>query len=278
MVYAVAVLILFPLSVLVLLFGKRLFNGAGNVRYKDEKLEMSRGAPVAVSSLLIALAGGFGGMIAAYGVTGSWLYAVIGLSGGYLAIKWLKDKRAINRMELLRSQYPDVLSQLESATFGSLNLYQALEDITPNLPRPARDIFYDILRSIRTGDNMSGALEKAIGKTGWKELNGLLLGFKLSSSMGIDFGIICKHSLEAHYEKESTRGQVKGAIAQNMLTLKLLSFLPFFVIGTARAVAPDFTAPLFTTFEGNVFFIFCAAMILAGNVMSKRMVLKTLNV
>jgi len=217
-------------------------------------------------------------MVVAYGITGAWFYAFIGLGGGYLALKWLKEKHENNRMELLHSQYPEVLSQLESATVGKLNLYQALEELTPNLPRPARDVFYDVLRMVRTGDTLPDALEKVIIKTGWQDLKGLLLGFKLSGSMGIDLGIICKYSLEAHYEKESIRGQVKGAIAQNMMTLKLLSFLPFFVIGTARSIAPDFTAPLFTTFEGNVFFILCAAMILAGNVVAKRMVFKTLNV
>ena len=271
-------MILFPLSLLALLFGNIILKGAGNVRYKDEKLEVNQNAPKVISNLLVALAGGSGGMVAAYGVTGSWFYAVIGLSGGYLAVRWLKEKHENDRMELLRGQYPEVLSQLESATAGKLNLYQALEDLTPNLPRPARDVFYDVLRMVRTGDALADALEKIIAKTGWQDLKGLLLGFKLSGSMGVDLGIICKYSLEAHYEKESIRGQVKGAIAQNMLTLKLLSFLPFFVIGTARTIAPDFTAPLFTTFEGNVFFVLCAAMILTGNLVAKRMVLGTLNV
>lgn len=269
---------MFPLSLLILLFGGKLFRNTGNVRFKDEKLEASQAAPMMVSNMFVAVAGGGGGMVIAYGITGSWLYAFLGLTGGYWAVKWLKEKQENDRRELLRSQYPDVLSQLESATYGSLNLYQALEDITPNLPRPARDIFYDILRMVRTGDNLAAALEKIIVNTGWKELQGLLLGFKLSSSMGIDFGAICKHSLEAHYEKESARGQVRGAIAQNMMTLKLLSILPFFVIGAARAVAPDFTAPLFATFEGNVFFILCAVVIFTGNIVSKRMVLRTLDV
>lgn len=271
-------MILFPLSLLVLLFGRKVLKSNGSVRYKDERLEIDQGAAATVSNLLVALAGGCGGLIVAFGITGSWFYSILGLSGGYIAIKWLKEKRENDRMELLRGQYPDVLSQLESATHGNLNLYQALEDITPNLPRPARDIFYDVLRRVRTGDNISAALEKTINKTGWKDLNGLLLGFKLSGSMGIDFGMICKHSLEAYYEKESTRRQVKGAIAQNILTLKLLSLLPFFVIGTARAAAPDFTAPLFTTFAGNVFFVICVFMILTGNIVTKRMVLKTLEV
>ena len=271
-------MMLFPISLLALVFGHKLAQGGGNVRYKDERLEVNQGAPVALSNLLVGLAGGSGGLVAAYGVTGSWFYALLGLSGGYLAVKWLKEKHENDRMELLHSQYPEVLSQLESATAGKLNLYQALEDLTPNLPRPARDVFYDVLRMVRTGDTLPDALEKTINKTGWQDLRGLLLGFKLSGSMGVDLGTICKYSLEAYYEKESIRGQVKGAIAQNMLTMKLLSFLPFFVIGAARSIAPDFTAPLFTTFEGNVFFVLCAALILIGNLVAKRMVLRTLSV
>ena len=270
-------MILLPLSFLFLLLGRRILK-SNSVRYKDEKLEVNQGAPVLVSRQLVLIGGALGGMVLGYGITGSLIYAVVGLSGGFLAVRWLKEKQESDRMELLRSQYPDVLSQLESATQGNLNLYQALEDITPNLPRPARDVFYDTLRLIRTGDNLADALEKTIAKTGWKDLNGLLVGFRLSGSMGIDFAGICKYALEAYYEKESARGQIRSAIAQNMMTMRLLSVLPFFVVGIARATSPSFTEPLFTTLGGNVFFVVCVLMIICGNVVTKRMVNNTLNV
>ena len=266
------------LTVLMLLLGNRLFRGNSEVGIREEKLESQSKAPAAAGSLIIALGGGCGGAVIAYGITGSAVFALLGLSGGYLAVKWMKEKRERDRLELLSNQYPDVLSQLESATHGSLNLYQALEDVTPNLPRPARDIFYDVLRRVRTGENLAEALEKTINTTGWTDLRNLLLGFKLSNSMGIDFRLICRHALEAHYEKESSRGQVRGAVAQNMMTLKFLSVLPFFVVGAARAIAPDFTAPLFSTFEGNVIFIICVVVILYGNIAAKRMVYRTLKV
>ena len=262
------------------MLGSKLLNKQSAVSYKDEKVEIEKqGTRMAgVGNKLIALAGGCGGMVIAYGVTGSSLFTLLGLTGGYIAVKWANDKREKDRMELLHSQYPDVLSQLESATHGNLNLYQAIEDITPNLPRPARDIFYGVIRRVRTGESLAEALEQTINATGWDDLKNLLLGFKLSNRMGIDFRQICKHALEAYYVKESSQGQVKGAIAQNMLSLKILSVLPFFTIGAARAIAPEFTAPLFTTFEGNVFFVVCAVIIVFGNYTAQRMVAMTLKV
>lgn len=269
--------LLVGLSIIILILGSKISTGRNrSVRFKDEKLEMDKGAQTPASNLLIALAGSIGGAGITYGITGSFILAILGLSGGFFAVKWLQAKRERDRLELLKSQYSDVLTQLGAATTGSLNAYQAVEDAVPNLPRPARDVFYEVLGRVRTGENMGDALEKVAADTGWTELKNLALGFRLNARMGIDLSMICSHSLEAHYEKESAQGQIKGAISQNIMTLKVLSGLPFFVVGIARAVSPEFAAPLFNTLEGMIFFVICTCMIVLGNMVAKKMIYRTL--
>ncbi len=269
--------LLISLAVILLLLGPKIFRGKNrSVRFKDEKLELEKTAQAPASNLLVALAGSIGGAGVAYAVTGSPLLAGLGLSGGFFILRWLQAKRERDRLELLKSQYTDVLTQIGAATAGALNAHQSLEDSVPNLPRPARDVFYEVLSRTRTGDNPGDALDAVAAETGWHDLKNLALGFRLNASMGIDLSLICFHALEAHYEKESVQGQIKGAISQNVMTLKVLSGLPFFVVGMARVVSPEFAAPLFSTLEGIVFFMICTGMIFLGNVLAKRMIYRAL--
>ncbi|MFZ5650949.1 MAG: type II secretion system F family protein, partial [Bacillota bacterium] len=76
--------------------------------------------------------------------------------------------------------------------------------------------------------------------------------------------------------RESFRGIVSAAVAQNMMTLKVLTALPFVFVGLARVMAPGFTAPLFQTLEGAFIFIVATAWIMAGNVITRRMIKNTL--
>ncbi|WP_099081835.1 type II secretion system F family protein [Desulforamulus profundi] len=266
------------LAVLLLVLGSKLCLKK-EVKLNDQHIEVGDGKQRKSNTSLIALLGSVIGAALAYAITGNLFLTLLGLSGGYFALKWTKAKRERERLELLQSQYPDVLSQLETATAGSLNPHQALEDAIPNLPRPARDVFYEVLTLTRVaGYDVSEALEKVADETGWQDLRSLAMGFRLSINMGINLSTICKHLLESNYEKESYRGQIRGAISQNIMTIKVLSGLPFFVIGIARITSPEFAEPLFNTPEGVVFFLICVGMIAAGNIVAKKMIYRTMGV
>jgi len=268
------------LAVLLLVLGSKIsLVPKKEVKITDQHIEVSDGKTAKNNTSLIILLGSIIGAVLAYAITGNLLLTLLGLSGGYFALKWAKAKRERERLELLQSQYPDVLSQLEAATAGSLNSYQALEDAVPNLPRPARDVFYEVLTMTRvSGVNVSDALEKAADETGWQDLRNLAMGFRLSTNMGINLSTICKHLLESNYEKESYRGQIRGSVSQNIMTIRVLSGLPFFVIGVARITSPEFAEPLFNTPEGVVFFLICVGMIAAGNIVAKKMIYRTMGV
>ena len=264
------------LAVFWLLTGQKISLQARSVRLKDEFIETRKGPGRPAQDRLIVIAGGIvlGGL--ALAVTGAWHFALLGLGGGVLVLKWWKKKQEEDRMELLKSQFVDVLGQLESAMYGGLNPYQALEDAVPNMPRPARDVFYEALRRVRTGDTLVQALEAVRRETGWEDLKVLSVGMSLYSRVGCDLGEICRHSIESFEDKESFRSIVAAAVAQNLMTLKVLTALPFIFIGLARAMAPGFAEPLFHTVEGAFIFISATIWIILGNLFTRKMIKSTL--
>ncbi len=263
---------LMALGVFWMLTGHKIRLQVRSVRLKDEVIETRKGHGKSTQDKLIVIAGGIvlGGI--ALAVTGTWYFALAGLFSGTFVLKWWKKKQEDDRMELLKSQFVDVLGQLESAMYGGLNPYQALEDAVPNMPRPARDVFYEVLRRVRTGDTLVQALEAVRKETGWEDLKVLSVGMSLYSRVGCDLGEICRHAMESYEDKESFRSIVSAAVAQNMMTLKVLTALPFLFVGFARVMAPGFADPLFNTVEGALVFTVATAWIILGNVVTRRMI------
>ncbi|MFZ5632126.1 MAG: type II secretion system F family protein [Bacillota bacterium] len=274
----VMAVLLTALAVFWAVVGNKINRGARLVRLKDETVETRISPGRSSQDVIIITAGGITSAGIIFAVTGAWHFALLGLFGGTFILKWWKRKQEEDRMELLKSQFVDVLGQLESAMYGGLNPYQALEDAVPNMPRPARDVFYEVLRRTRTGDTLVQALEAIRKETGWEELKALSVGMRLYSRVGCDLGEICRHSMESHEDRESFRSIVSASIAQNIMTLKVLTVLPFFFVGLARVLAPGFARPLFHTVEGSIVFIMAAAWIILGNILTRKMIKKTLGV
>ncbi|KJR99569.1 MAG: hypothetical protein VR68_08605 [Peptococcaceae bacterium BRH_c4a] len=258
------------------LTGSKIRISARSVRLSDEKFDTRKGPGKSSQDLIITLAGGVGLGGIAYAITGTWYFAVLGLSSGAFVLKWWKNKQEEDRKELLSSQFVDVLGQLESAMYGGMNPYQALEDAVPNMPRPARDVFYEVIRRTRTGDTLAQAIESVRKETGWDDLKALSIAIGLYNRVGCDLGEICRHSMEAYEDKESFRSIVSAAVSQNMMTLKVLTGLPFIFIGFARVKTPGFADPLFHTFEGASIFFLATVWIIFGNILTRKMIKNSL--
>lgn len=256
--------------------GNKLRLRARSVRLSDERFDTRKGPGKSSQDMIITLAGGVGLGGIAYAITGTWYFAVLGLGCGAFVLKWWKNKQEEDRKELLSSQFVDVLGQLESAMYGGMNPYQALEDAVPNMPRPARDVFYEVIRRTRTGDTLAQAIESVRKETGWEDLKALSIAIGLYNRVGCDLAEICRHSMEAYEDKESFRSIVSAAVSQNMMTMRVLTALPFIFIGFARVMTPGFADPLFHTLEGASIFFIATVWIIFGNILTRKIIKNSL--
>jgi Flp pilus assembly protein TadB len=268
--------ILIGLAVFLLIAGNKIKFRSRMVRLKDEVFESKKKKTKSLQDKIIIILGGIVVAFTIFAVTGVYYFAVFGFFTGFIILKFWNNNIELKRRELLSSQFIDVLGQLESAIYGGLNPYQALEDSVPNMSSPAKDIFYEILRRVRTGDTLVQAIETIRRVYNWEDLKILSIGVGLYNRVGCDLGEICRMAMDNHEEKESFKSVIEASVAQNMMTLKVLTVLPFLFIGLARVMAPGFAWPLFHTLEGVFVFIIASMWILLGNFFSLRMIRSTL--
>jgi len=132
---------------------------------------------------------------------------------------------------MLRMQYGQVLTALASAMQGGLMHYQALEELTPVLPQPSKDVFAEILARARTGSSLYQATKSVAEVVQWKDLESMAAAFKMYEATGCNLVEVFNYLADVVRERESDRKYVSAVTAQVRTTATLLSFLPFILIG-----------------------------------------------
>jgi len=61
-----------------------------------------------------------------------------------------------------------------------------------------------------------------------------------------------------------------------MMTMRVLTALPFIFIGFARVMTPGFADPLFHTVEGASIFFIATVWIIFGNILTRKMIKNSL--
>jgi tight adherence protein B len=237
-----------------------------------EEWSIKHAEDTGITKIVNVVIGGLVCALVAYAVTGELKFAAVGFLGGFFVANWLSSRRLKAREEMLRMQYGQVLSALASAMQGGLMHYQALEDITPTLPEPSKKVFTEILARARTGSSLYQATKEVADVVQWKDLESMAAAFKMYEATGCNLVEVFNYLADVVRERESDRKYVSAVTAQVRMTATLLSFLPFILIGVARVLSPEYTAPLFTTTGGIIVLLFCVLAVIAGNRIVNKMV------
>ncbi len=262
----------FLIFIALVVLGFQYNSKTSGVALKDEWTEtpISNSKSTKRKNLLI---GFLISIILGYLVTGQPIITIIvGVTGSVFVANWLTNRKNKKNQEILEEQYTQVLNSIVSSLQGGANPYQALEETITGLKNPARDIFIEIIRRNRTGNNYSEAIRTVAEETGWTDLHQLEMAFRLYDKTGSNLVEVCNHLLQSAYDRRADRKYVAATTASIMTTTTVLTILPFFVMAFMRIVAPEFAYPLFNTTGGIIVLCIICAMIFTGNKIAKKMV------
>lgn len=262
----------FLIFIAFVILSLRYTNRTSGVAIKDEWTEtkISNIKSVRQKNLLI---GFIISTVIAYIVTGQAIITMlVGVVGSVFVANWLTNRKIKKNQDILEEQYTQVLNSIVSSLQGGANPYQALEETVTGLKNPARDVFIEIIRRNRTGNNYSEAIRTVAEETGWADLHQLEMAFRLYDKTGSNLVEVCNHLLQSAYDRRADRKYVAATTASIMTTTTVLTILPFFVMAFMRIVAPEFAYPLFNTTGGIVVLCIIVAMIFMGNKIARKMV------
>jgi tight adherence protein B len=239
-------------------------------RFK-ETLELAEVRMPALHIALWTVVGTFSAMLLLVLVTGSFLFAVLGL-GAPLVVRALIRRKLARRRKLFSEQLPDNLQVLASAMRAGHSFVGALSVVVDDAAEPSRTEFRRVVADEQLGVSLEDAIRSVGRRMDNPDLEQVALVAALQRRTGGSMAEVLERVTGTIRERFELRRLVQTLTAQGRLSRWIVSALPVVLLVAISIISPGYTDPLFQTTGGRIALLFSAVMVVLGSYVIKRIV------
>lgn len=181
------------------------------------------------------------------------------------------------RKELLKLQFKDALYFVSVSLSAGKSFETALIDAERTLLKVYPDKNADILvelELINARIMMNIPVEQTLNdlaqRSHIEEIKNFADVFSISKRAGANLVEVIKNTSSLIREKIEVKNEIENFIAEKKLEQKILSLTPFVLVFVIKATSSDFLVPLFNTLQGRLVMTVALLMLLAGFLISKK--------
>lgn len=207
-----------------------------------------------------------------------WLIPGSILAGLSLAIvanmapRFLLDRAVVNRQKKFQNQLIDVLQLIHGAVQAGYSLMQALDLAVDEIPAPASEEFGRVLREMRLGITLEGALYNLSQRMENDDLHIVVTAIIINSQVGGNLSTVLAASISTIRGRQQLMGEIKSLTSYARYVGYFLTAMPFLAGFLIFMVSPDY----FDTVRTSIItqFIFGSAFvgIIIGNIWIRKIV------
>ena len=190
---------------------------------------------------LCALAGGLSGMRLSHALphrAAAFTPVLPALFAG-LPFLYLARKRQA-RLTKIESQLPDALDFLARSLRIGNSFLMSLEMLVEESEEPLRGEFRKLTSEIRLGSPMAEPMQKLMLRVPLIDLKMFVSAVLLQRETGGNLGALLTRIAASIRDRFRVRGQVEAAASQAKLSARVLSAMPFVVLGGILLFSPDY--------------------------------------
>ena len=204
-------------------------------------------------------------------VTGSLLFALLGLAVPFLVRAWIKRKVERKR-RLFGEQLPDNLQVLASAMRAGHSFIGALSVVVDDAPEPSRSEFRRVIADEQLGVPLEDALHVVVERMESRELEQVALVAGLQRQSGGNTAEVLDRVTETIRERAELRRTVQTLTAQGRLSRWVVSLLPPVLVLVISLINPGYMRVLYHGTGGRIALVFATLMVISGSLVIKRII------
>lgn len=166
------------------------------------------------------------------------------------------------RRKQIDLQLPRAISSMANSIKAGLTLVQAIERLGENAPEPVRTEFKTMANQYSFGSDLETVVRDAKLRLDLQNFNLFASAVLLNREMGGDVAATLQRISRSLDKLHEMRKTVEAHTSEGRTNIKVLLLAPFFMLGLAATVMPDYVKDVFTTPQG--YFILLIAALLAG--------------
>jgi len=221
--------------------------------------------------LIISLAAGLAMGAVLVGITGEWLFGVVGLAVGPLGgVAFLKQKVTARR-RAFSAQLPDALSLIASSLSAGHTFLRAIQMMCEESEPPLAEEFERVVSETRLGDSVVDAMDRMAARLQLRDLQWVVQAIRIQQTVGGKLADLLHTLADFIRAREEVRREVMVLTAEGRISAWVLGALPVFLLLVIQVIDPGYMKPMYHGW-GIPVLLGTAASVAAGTAIIFRMV------
>jgi tight adherence protein B len=182
------------------------------------------------------------------------------------------DRAISRRQKKFNNQLLDVLTLVQGAVQAGYSLLQALDLAVSEVPAPASEEFGRVLREIRLGLSLEGALFNLAERMENDDLQIVVTAIIINAQVGGNLSTVLEAVIATIRARQQLMGEIRSLTAYGRYVGGFLTLLPFLAGAAIFVLNPGYFEPVTTNVIPQILFVMALLGVLIGNIWIRRIV------
>lgn len=195
----------------------------------------------------------------------------IGIIFGLVVPLKLLQFRIAKKNRAFLQLFPDAIDLIVRGLRSGLPVSESLVLVSQEVPAPVGPAFATVSQMMKLGVTLEKALQETAHKLDLAEFNFFTTSILLQRETGGNLSEILNNLSEVLRNRILMRMKIKAMSSEARASTIIIGALPFVVILAVLAISPDYMAPLWNDYRGNICAGIAAGMMFTGLFIMHRM-------
>ena len=182
------------------------------------------------------------------------------------------DRAIAQRQKKFHNQLLDVLVLIQGAVQAGYSLMQALDLAVSEVPAPASEEFGRVLREIRLGISLEGALFNLAERMENDDLQIVVTAIIINAQVGGNLSTVLEATISTIRDRMQLMGEIRSLTSYARYVGNFLSLLPFLAGLVIFVINPEFFDTVRTSLLTQILFLLAFIGVLIGNIWIRQIV------
>lgn len=204
-------------------------------------------------------------------VAGAIFGAVVTVVGWTLPLKVMNHLWE-KRSSQVVAQMVDGLTIMSNGIKAGLSVPQTMERVVENLKGPLPQEFKLILNKTSLGMPLEEALAEFGDRIDRQDVQMLVTSVNILKETGGNLGETFETIVITIRDRQKIEKKIEAMTAQGLMQGRIMTMIPFILLGVLYMIDPAYVAPLFNSFIGWIAFSIVIFLVTIGGVMMRKLV------
>ena len=195
--------------------------------------------------VLVSAAGGIALAALLLAVTGTWLFALLGLGAGPLGGTLFVRRRISARRKAFEAALPDALTLIASSLSAGHTFLRAIQMMCEEAEPPMSEEFSRLVAETRLGDPVVDALARMAKRLEIRDLDWVVQAIRIQQTVGGKLADLLHILADFIRAREEVRRDVAVLTAEGRVSAWVLTAMAPFMLFAIQMMSPDYMKPMY---------------------------------